>query len=49
MIWGKGKRMGQSCNAEKAIAIEKLNTLGDEERMSLLNKHEPQTGNVFCN
>lgn len=40
--------MDQSFNIEKAIVIEKLNTLGDEERMSLLNKYERRTENVFC-
>jgi len=40
--------MDQSYNVEKAILIEKLNTLGGEERMSLLNKYERQTENVYC-
>jgi hypothetical protein len=40
--------MDRTYNAEKAIVIEKLNTLGDEERMSLLNKYERLTESVFC-
>ena len=30
--------MDRTYNAEKAIVIEKLNTLGDEERMSLFEQ-----------
>jgi len=40
--------MEQSCNIEKAIVIEKLNTLGDEERMSLLTKYQRLTESAYC-
>jgi hypothetical protein len=44
----EGERMDQIYDVEKATVFEKLNALGDEERMILLNKYTRQTEDIYC-
>ena len=40
--------MDQIYNVEKETVVEKLNIMGDEERMILLNKYTRQTEDIYC-
>ena len=40
--------MDQIYNVEKEAVVEKLNIMGDEERMILLNKYTRQTEDIYC-
>jgi hypothetical protein len=40
--------MDQIYDVEKAAVVEKLNTMGDEERMILLNKYTRRTEDIYC-
>ena len=40
--------MDQIYNIKKATVVEKLNIMGDEERMILLNKYTRQTEDIYC-